>query len=452
MATKADIQVAIAETIRFWYFHWSNIAANHETMEADLVAALVNVNNYSRGREVLDVVQKRMRGSLSASLAAADLRAALRPLHLEYAELLGITTTDEQEIITAMIEDMVTQDYDVQSRDMTLDTSATAGGSNIGTGSVVRLTKDALGQTIESLTAAEDIDIKCVEDQASGNGAERNKEIFEIEGEQGKIDNLGVWGFTQSGLKSRLAVIHEGNEGLIQNGSFSSFKEVSGTLQGDNADGTPYGLAYWNMQSGTATGLAIQDSQVSTSNDHFYCNIDTIQTPASLKVSATKYIEQKLNIQAIDFDRPYLPFMTYRGDLGLAPNGSKVKMWWGSKSQEFTYNGVAASWQVTMADRDEDLWPKNWANTDQPKLKVEATTLASGYFLWDSVFLIPGTKFGNTWWWIYPGNNTPFQKGDSFAFSDSETGAIIQQAYAIAYGRHLRHIASTPSWAEPTAP
>lgn len=452
MATKAEVQIAMAQTIRFWWFHHQAIAADHETMETSLITALVDIDNVSRSNAVMDVVQKRMRASLSASLSAADLRAALRPLLLSYAELLEITTTNEQEIITAIIDDMITNSYDVQSRDITFDTTPTAGGSNVGTGSVIRLTVDENGQEIESIQASENITLECVEDQASGNGAERNKEIFDIEGEQAKADNLGAWMFTQSGQKGRITVMNEGNEGLIRNGSFSSFKEVAGVLQDDNSDGTPYGLPFWRQQGGVATGLAIQDSQVSTADDNYYVNVNSVATPASLKVSATKYIYQYLNLQQIDFSRPYLPFFVYRGDLGSAPNGTKNKMYWGSKSQEWTYNGTDVGWKVTYPDLDQDLWPKNWANADLPSLKLEATTLASGYLLWDAVFLVPGTKFNNTWWWIYPGNNTPFQKGDTFAFGDSEVGAIIQMAFALAYGRHLPHAASTPTWAEPTAP
>jgi hypothetical protein len=449
MATKGEVQIAIAQTIRFWWVHYINTAANQDEMEVDLQTALIDIDNPRRAKTVMDAIYSGVRSSISLALARSSLQSALRPLLLSYAEILGIATTNEQEIITEIIRDMVTNSLSVQTRDITFDLTPTAGGSNVGTGSVIRLTVDENGQEIESISAAESILLECIDDQASRLGAQRNQERFSVQGEQAKHDNLGLWEFSSSGEQKEIVVMNESDSGLIQNGSFSDFNETSGVLNGDNADGTPNGLPFWNMSGGVATGLAIQDSQVSTANDNFYVNIDSVITPASLKVSTTKYIQQSLNLLNIDFERPYLPFFAYRGDLGVAPNGTKNKIWWGSKSQEWTYNGSDTGWKVTYADLDQDLWPKNWANTDLPKLKLEATTLASGYLLWDSVFLVPGTKFGNTWWWIYPGNNTPFLKRDTFAFADTEVGAIIQKGFAFAYGRHLRHSGS-PTWAEPT--
>ena len=116
-----------------------------------------------------------LRSSLSGALSPQMSRSVLHPILYEYARILGADAsdgvgagyTDPAALFRALRQWFTDNSVTVQSRNITTDTTATAGASNVGNGAVERIAVDDQNFPLEA-RHVEKKQLVCISDQNSG--------------------------------------------------------------------------------------------------------------------------------------------------------------------------------------------------------------------------------------------------------------------------------------------
>lgn len=223
------------------------------------------------------------RARLSSLLAPQECATILLPHWLAYAKLNGYPETDAISIIRRLYRTFADGSKRVKSRVFSFG-SISAGGSNVGTGTINRLTKDAYNHDIENQTA----DVKtfeCVEDEHTG--ASEHEERFEIRGQAAYRDLLS---FTGSGERGVIrAVSSRGAEQYFNNPSFDTF-------EGSGASITS--IPGWTV------GTNIANFEEVTSS--YYRDAPGVTTAKCVKFETNDSLEQNFNVRPAIFD-PGIP-------------------------------------------------------------------------------------------------------------------------------------------------
>jgi hypothetical protein len=288
----------------------------------------------------------------------------------------------------------------VNSRNLTRG-SPSAGGSNVGTGTLYRLNVDRFGYPLEG-GFAETVTYLCTADNQTGTLP--GQEQFTVSGQPFR-DAL-TW--FAPGYGSGLAlpagvsgVTGDTTTALIQNPSFS---QASGT------NFTSLVLNGWTQTSGLATALGLD-----TTNFYRACALEGA-TPASLEAQSSFAITQQIapnNTAGQLALTAYLSRLAWDGSLGTWSGSMTVAV--GSKS--WSASSGASGWQVLLPTLDKNLWAQNF---EQAGLAVTITvTIASGTWRGDDFCWSPFTNVGGSLVWA-GGGRTNWIVNDTFAVVDSE--------------------------------
>lgn len=399
---------------------------------------------------ILDVLMQSLEGEFtpeSIASAASSFRAGLSslvdpsrvqeflsPMIFEYAAHLGFGGgyTNVSSLMRALYEHFDNNSLTVQSRNISFDTAATPGGSNIGNGSMSRLTVDESGYNLEACHV-ETKRWRCRLDQ--NTGIQEHAEIFEHIGDPQSIDSLdraskGSGGQSNQVVRSRHAGPGAGGS-LLRNSSFSTYSASSG-------------FSGWDLDSGTA---ATQDTT------NFYRSHPGATTVASMKMSADALYKQtiaSMGIGKLDPNKPYMFRVMLNAQVGSAVGGS-VTIRMGTVSATTTIAAIAASGWVELAiPIGTGCWFRNF-NEDPFDVEIEWSGRTSGFLLIDdSIFdewdLVDGT------YWMLTGATTPWLVDDTLDFTDTggapSTGKIQWYLFIAGFG-YLPSTTGVPTFTDP---
>jgi len=388
------------------------------TQWTNAVAVLEGGRNYADGTALglLDTVEQALEGDYlpgSHALAAADYRAALSslvsasraqqwliPVLYEYGKAIRSPYTDASRLMRALYDWFVTNTLTVKGRAITFDTSATAGGSNVGNGSVLRLSTDENGFPLQAVTV-ETKRLTCRSDRNSGASA--HAEQFEIYGQEAGQDGLAR-ASRGSGMNARtfLRSHHAGSGAggsLLRNSSFSTYDSTA-----------------TNVFSGwTVTGTAPTQDIVNFYRSHPNADVD-----GSLKMTAACKIVQgtdEWRTSRLDPDRPYFLRVMVNKSVGSGLGGT-VYLRLGSKSASVNVSALSAGWNELYLSIGQDAWYSRF-NENGLDVEIEwGNTPTSGYLLFDDVLFAPFDLVDGSYWFM-EGGTTPWLVNDYLDFTDT---------------------------------
>lgn len=316
----------------------------------------------------------------------------------------------------------------VTSRQITYATPS-AGGSNVGSGLVSRLTVDRNNFNLEAVTV-EDKTITCTRDQT--NGARRGEEIWEITGEEPPPDALGRTS-GGSGLQAEVVTRHAGTGSGGSILTNSSFDQTHGTTDSDT-DKVPG----WEITSGAtsleeSSTIFIEEPGVLTADSQ------------SLQFEGNAAIRQKLSSTGITLDRntPYFArVMVYRqsscdGTLTLAVGAHSVALNVTTHTND--------TWEELLLTIGQNSWPDNMYE-DEIDVSLTLASNTTGTLLVDSLIVTPFDLVDGSYYCIRTGA-TPFAAEDVYTFTDTggapATAEIQYALYVNGYG-YLPSSTGTP--------
>lgn len=364
----------------------------------------------------LAVFGEQVRAILSSSIDPQRALDVIYPCLLEWGKLSGMTFggayTDARMLMRAVYEYMHTNTLTVESRAITYDTSATAGGANVGNGAVSRLTVDWNGYSLESCHVETKV-WRCRSDQNSNGSSREFEEQFEIIGLPLPKDHLlrasslfgsgGSWSVFNKNAGS-------GNGGsLLQNSSFSDY----------NASATN------KFTNWVASGAGAASITQHTAN--YYISHPGATTNASLRIdgtAGTTTVKQPISSwrqKQLDPETPYFYRVMMNRAIGSAAGGTyTIKL--GSESATGNISALSATdWSEVLIGPSSANWFRQFNEDD---LDVEITWTqsgSSGYLLVDDVILCAFDEIDGTYAVIRHNAATPasWLVDDTLTFTDT---------------------------------
>lgn len=386
----------------------------------------------------------RNRSAMSSLLAPPNAAALLLPIFRDYADILAADATNglgaglegTQELLQAIYDFWVANSDTVETRAITFDTTATAGGGNVGNGTMSRLTVDARAFDIESVHV-ERKDFRCIADQNSRTLPQA--EIFEFIGEPQGFDQILVGSFG-SGERGRATLVNS-NAGTGQGGSILS----NASFQTYSASATPR-FSNWTLASGTTP---TQD----TTNFYQPLPNATDGSGHAASFGAAGKITQSIRLQSrsrrLDPSTPYFCRLMYNRQVGSGAMTLTLRL--GSQSASVVLS-AQTGWNELAIALDENSWLENFQEADLD-VEIEVSSYSSGSVLVDDVILVPMTRIDNTFWVLRHANTSPtnWLVDDTLRFTDTGgapgTGKIQYWLWR-AFGVYMPHD-GTPSISDP---
>lgn len=309
--------------------------------------------------------------------------------------------------------------------------SWSAGGSNVGTGLVRRLTVDEYGFVIEN-GFAEVKTAECVAD--SNSGRKRHSELFEYRGKPPGIDALELIG---SGKNVRIECMSaDSTQRLgVKNPSFEGVTGSTGSLT--------------EIHNWTPSAIGSFDTITSA----YYRDVPGVATPRSLKIAGNASIKQTFADMRVNWE-PGVPIyaqIAYNREVGSGDGNLNIVI--GSKTATVALS-AQTGWNILTFLITTDAWPKNWnavgADPATNGITISIDSRTTGYTLVDDLIVGPYVQVDGAWVAII-GGATPFVRRDVFTATDTSTDTgIIQTQFAKQLGFYLPHTTPTPTWSEPT--
>lgn len=315
------------------------------------------------------------------------------PIFREMGRLIDAPETDVRTIIQRRLYDYyVANTKTVKTRGFSFGSIA-AGGANVGTGTINRLTKDAQNCDIEPCYA----DIKTAKitsDQSSGQS--KHEEIFEFRGGARSlapfISPLG------SGLIANIPAVSAASS-LFLNPSWSDYE---GTITALTA------LTSWTVASSLAN--------LNLDQTNYYRGFPGDSTPAALKFLANESISQALSLggRTIDPAVPMYCQIAYNRQVG-AGDGT-ITLTVGSKSTTVAL-AAQTGWNILRMPIGQNNWYERFMENDLD-ITIALSARTTGSVLVDDLIFAPYTNFDGLWY-CPVGSATPFLKDDYFTFTDT---------------------------------
>ena len=417
---------ACMEMIAFWADVLDELESYTATSSTGLVATVEAARNDIEG----DYAQAARSGLAStlaevgSPLTRAGARRVFDPLLRQTAVAInypnpGGPITD---IWEALYDYMVENSQSLNSTEDTVDTTYSAGGSNVGNGEVLVLSLDENGEELGWLT--DSWSLTCVADARTIG--DTGKELWTLEGSDARIDNLD---YTGTGLIERniRTLSADLSKPYVRNPSFNDYTE--------NGSSQLTALPGWTQNTGANlyTNLAADTSNTARATPG-----ET--TSAGLKFTGDETIYQDLVVTAGARINPNVPYLI---DVAIAKTGTPTGTFTLRLSGTVGSGGVTATLAhgaMTGSGTFDRLrialasgWPSAWNANDikiQIALSSSGSIDSSNYFTIDDVIFAPlrrvgaygDPRQGRGSMGIYLGvlgGSTPFVKGDVFTASDS---------------------------------
>lgn len=375
---------------------------------------------------------KSIRGLLAAAIDSGAWQAVIDPLLLNYAKVIGnIVETDGPGILRRLYLYFIANSLSVNARDITYGSAAA--GSNIGSGTINRLTVDSYGYDLEACHM-ETKKAECFFDETTG--AELHAEVFIVRGLTKEVDQLAITGSNWLSQHTALAA----KDSLLTNASFSNY---AGALT------LPTEISGWTPGTGAAdfTNLDIDETT-------YYRGAggQTDATPRSLKFTGSEYVTQSLRTagQKVDPGVPIYAQIAFNRSVGSASGTLILTVGTVSVSVALV---AQSGWTILRIPLTKMLYPRNWSSLDNPTVKIQFVRTAGDLYV-DDVCIATMDSIDGTWIKIV-GGVTPFvgSNRDSFSWTDVLVGtdSVIQKWLWRIYGISLPYSkVGAETWTDPT--
>lgn len=422
--TQAEVETQISNVVRLFENLRNYAGVTSSTNFLDNEDTLIQSLETEWANEVTTAV-----AGFRSSLAAANgmTGTCVSPLLLSMGRAIDVPEQDPQAIITRLAMYMADNSQAIPSRQFTFG-SVAADGSNVGTGTIRRLTTDDRGYAIENCTA-EAKEAVCIADQFSG--ATKNEELFQFTGADPSKDDLKRTG---SGLVAPMRAV-SARDSLVANSSWTSF---SGSTS------TPTAITDWTV--GTIGNFEIDQT------NYFRDDPGDGGTPAALKFTGSDSVTQSFSVRNVTCNAsvPYWCSVAWNRSIGSGDGVITLTM--GDQTVSVTL-GSQTGWDILFIPLGTANWLRSFNKTD-PVIKVELSSNTTGTVLIDDLMFTPFQPFDGTWY-LPIGGATPFLfipgTGDKFTWTDTEVGSILQHWFWVGFGRYLPHATGgSITWADPT--
>ena len=388
MATEAEIKTMLVDAV--------DVLATGRSNASSVSTKINTLEGVATGGDV---------PALSAALAALRVASVgvlgkgpsvVAPILASYARVLSTNApkTDSASALKAIYDRWMVSGDRITSRQWTRG-AASAGGSNVGDGTIRRLTLDERGQNIET-GVSEIKTFTCTKDQ--NNGVEKHEEVFRVTGTTAAPDAMTVAG---SGLDTTIQCISAGKS-LLTNPSFSTY---SGTTS------APTDINGWTPIS------SINNFDIDTTN--YYRGYPGDTTPASLIFQANDRITQRMSLRRtnVDLTQPYWLQIAYNRQIG--GTDGVLHLYLGSQSTTVALS-AQTGWNLLYMPIDQNLFYRNFG-ADSLDVEIELTGATTFGLRVDDVLFVPWQKIDTTWW-LAIGGSTAFSAksgGDTFTVTDA---------------------------------
>lgn len=434
MSEASAVSQLQAVTALFWNLY-NAAAAQFLTDQAAAVA--VQDGNYV---PEMNAGLLAARNSLNAALEAAGSSANgdggyVAPILRSWAEDLAgadVAPSDDPRAIARRIYDrLVASSQTIQSRQITYDTPS-AGGANVGTGSVKRLTVDANNFKLEAAYLDPE-SAQVTQDALSGTNP--GQELWLFRGTRANRDRLVVLG---SGASKPIAA-KNASDSYVGNPSFAIYDDAT----------TPTTIDQW------APGSSIANFSIDTA--HWYAGFDDDgdQTHQSVVFKANDKLVQTIDGLQAKFtpDQPVYAQIAYNRSIAGADGTLTFRL--GGVSVSVNLASAPAGWNVLSIPIGTSSWLKAFDKND---FTVEIEVSGGSVFglRVDDVRVVPFDYWNGTWWAMISaglteagysaGVRADWLVGDVFTWQDelSSTEGKIQ------FLLFLLGLGSWPSSATPT--
>jgi hypothetical protein len=403
-----------------------NVIKIYDDLKTNGTAYLTNLDTYQQsliGDFASDSasLEESTRSAISSILDFGQ--TVLEGHFLELAKVIGSSQNTISQLLDPESGDLfqyfITNSQSLNSRNLTYGT-ITAGGGNVGNGTVYRLKTDRNSQNIEhvSLNAKK---ILCISD--SNTGARVGEESFLLDHSVSNKDNLDLLALTpSSGFDASSP-----ENGLIQNGSFQEIDGITGA-------GGLTSIPQWTIATGLITDFEYDSTNVYNSSDTELQN----GTAYSLKMKANSKITQAISDanNSLDEKTPYMLLLHYNRQVFSGTGTLTIRMGTATASVVL---GAQTGWNVLALAVDQNLWYRNFKE-NALNIEIELTGVTSGSVLIDWVIFDSMKFFDGSWFLIKPGS-TNFQINDVFTFTDSLTATEAKIQYWLSrwFGLYLPH-------------
>jgi hypothetical protein len=418
--TLAEIQTQISNIVKLCdeARKWAGVnTPNHIGLEDTIIQALET--DYSA--DVMTGLAS-MRAGLDASIRAGA--AALAPLILEYGKYIKAPENDIGSILKRIYVYNHDNTQKITSRQFTYATP-TAGLSNVGNGTINRLTTDDYGYAIENCSADAKV-VKCVAD--ANSGATKHEEVFEFRGATASKDELIRTG---SGKVAQVKCMSaRTSSDYTDNPSFAQYSGAIGAVT--------------DLYGWTVTTIAKLDIDAT---NYYRDYAGESPAPASVKFTDNNKIVQAFSRRnvAIDRGRPYYAQIAYNRQIGSCDGTLKLTV----GNVNATVSLVAQTgWNILRIAIGANSWYKTFDKQD-PTFEIELSSRTGGQLLIDDFVFGPFENFDGLWY-APVGGSTPFLVDDVFTWTDSEVGSKIQHFLWKYFGMYWPHSTGGGiTWADP---
>lgn len=435
MATPTSAElITQLQNIVHWY---ETLRETAETNAQNLVAQQDTLVQSLEGDNAQGIATA-VAASRAAVSTALSARAALDAHLRDWARFLDIPETDADAILDRMYQYFIDNSMRIVSRGFTSG-SPSANASNVGTGTIRRLTVDWQSIPLQAGVPQAYV-AECRQD--ANSGVEKGKEVFEFRTSDAAADNLESLG---TGRTATVSASHP-DDSLLLN---ASFDELAGT------SAAPISIPSWT--SSITVDSTNYELHASSGTTYLPAPDDTT-TIRSLEVKNSGTLTQELNVRrtALDPRLAYYCQLAYNATVGPASADGTLTLRMGAQSASATVLNTQG-WTVLRVPSSEGQanWFRNFNEDDLDINVVWAPTAGSGSIFVDDIIFVPFTFFDGTGYVVAPAQ-TPFLArsssrpfGDSFSWTDTATEAVIQRWLARSYGRYLPHTASGATIADP---
>lgn len=339
----------------------------------------------------------------------------------------------------------VTAGKTVQERAPVYDTVPTEAG--VGDHTILRVTEDRFGQTIESAFLPIDITIEVLRDQA--NGLARFEEEFGFRAPQA-TNTLELSGRLPQFNSPILQALNR-DGAFVKNASFQSGQSggvaIADPVAGDfgaNAQGE----GGWTDPTGVYGSAKYSFDSVDTYRRAFEERAAANQIAVSLEIKGNHTLEQPLS--GMVRGRPYIPWARVMRKTGC---DATISLPYGlNTSASLDLTTIANdTFTLVVPTLDSGVFTRNWL-ADETKQRIVTTGLTTGTWKIDSMGFQEGIFFNGTWWFIIPGVTPALRTGmpKTYLFEDVLAGAdaVIQRLIALLFGVYFPS-SSTPSIVDP---
>ena len=409
-----DQSVALFKAVVAYLESEENTAVSAEVPKYDLVVA-ANIGDLT---EQVAASIRAHRSMSSAALSPSAVQDVLRWPLTEWSLAIGAPEGRSITLSRALFrlqEYFVTNSKSLNAREFTLG-AVSAGGSNVGTGTVRRLNVDHDDFPLEG-GHAEVKTLTCRQDQLQVDVGE---EVFEFAGAVPKNDFLVVTG---SGPQGQLvAATTRSTEAFLTNPSFS---QVSGTLPTASTEVTC-------VATDTVTGWVLTTAaSAKTSVDTVYR--DRVSTPSTQRISV-KFIDnntitQTFSAQKRPVWKPRVPYYVQVAVYRKTAATGNIVITFGATSRTVALSGLTDdAWNVVTLTLDKGLYHKNFS-TNAPVFSIAYSSAGASKLVYIDDVIIKEMDFVDGRWWVAVGGATPFKRLDTFSFTDSVNGTRGKCSY-----------------------